>query len=199
MPEQDVISQAIDALSVGKAVIVPTDTVYGLGVSVQHAQGPQELYRLKGRASDKPVAWLVGSLEDLTRYGKDVPAWAQELAQKCWPGALTLVVKASGKVSPEFQSEQGTIGLRMPDNQTALDVIRQMGCPLATTSANPSGKPAARTFTQLDPSLVAHVGFTLVDDASKSGVSSTVVDCTHDAPVVLRQGGIEVPPLDSLA
>ena len=112
--------EAVAALKRGEAVIFPTETVYGLGVSVEAAAGPDVLYDLKERDRGKPISWLVGSADDLDRYGAHVPELARRLAGAYWPGPLTLVVRAADEVPEAFRSNAGTIGLRMPDNATAL-------------------------------------------------------------------------------
>ena len=99
-------------------------------------------------------------------------------------------MKASQAVPPAFRSAEGTIGLRMPDSETALALVRAAGGPVATTSANLSGGPAPRTFEELDPALVAAAAAAVRDDARKSVVASTVVDCTGEGPVVLREGAL---------
>lgn len=170
----------------------PTDTVYGLGVAVDFCANPSVLFRLKGRAENKPVAWLVDGVSCLEVYGKDVPAWAREAARAQWPGALTLVVRASKKVPCAYQSAAGTIGLRMPASEIACALIRAVGCPLATTSANLSGKPAPSNNDELDEQLLCHVDAAVrgVNCTGGCGVASTVVDCTSARPVVLRQGAV---------
>ena len=217
---------AVCALAVGNAVVFPTDTVFGLGVSVSAAPGPQLLYDLKRRDAGKPVAWLVEGPEALGVYGKDVPAYAQRLAEAFWPGALTLVVRASDAVSAAFQSAAGTIGLRMPASEAALGLIRAAGCPLAVTSANLSGASDTARVEDLDRALVARTaGLYLPDDAvaaasiapdlaeaapsasacyatsdqpvpsPASGTASTVLDCTGEAPRVLRAGTLTLEDL----
>ena len=182
--------EAVAALKRGEAVIFPTETVYGLGVSVEAAASPEALYDLKERDRGKPVSWLVGGVDDLDRYGAHVPDLARRLARAYWPGPLTLIVEASDAVPAAFRSAAGSIGLRMPDSQTALALVRAAGGPVATTSANLSGGPAPRTFEELDPALVAAAAAAVRDDARKSGVASTVVDCTGEGPVVLREGAL---------
>ena len=127
-------------------VIFPTETVYGLGVSVEAAASPEALYDLKERDRGKPVSWLVGGVDDLDRYGAHVPDLARRLARAYWPGPLTLIVEAGDAVPAAFRSAAGSIGLRMPDNDTALELIEAVGCPLATTSANISGLQAPGAF-----------------------------------------------------
>ncbi len=216
---------AVCALAAGNAVVFPTDTVFGLGVSVGAAAGPQLLYELKRRDAGKPVAWLVEGSEALDVYGRDVPAYARRLAETFWPGGLTLVVRASDAVPAAFQSPAGTIGLRMPASEAALGLIRAAGCPLAVTSANLSGAADTARAEDLDRALVARTaglylpgGVAAAGIASgcaeatpsasarfaagdrlvpppASGTASTVLDCTGEAPRVLRAGALTLDDL----
>lgn len=219
------LEEATRALAAGNAVVFPTDTVFGLGVSVGAAAGPQLLYELKRRDAGKPVAWLVEGPEALDVYGRDVPAYARRLAETFWPGGLTLVVRASDAVPAAFQSPAGTIGLRMPASEAALGLIRAAGCPLAVTSANLSGAPDTARAEDLDRALVARTaGLYLPDGVAAagtasgcveaapsasarlaasdqsalppaSGTASTVLDCTGEAPRVLRAGALTLDDL----
>ena len=219
------LEEATRALAVGNAVIFPTDTVFGLGVSVSAAPGPQLLYDLKHRDAGKPVAWLVEGPEALDVYGRGVPAYARRLAETFWPGGLTLVVRASDAVPAAFQSPAGTIGLRMPASEAALGLIRAAGCPLAVTSANLSGAADTARAEDLDRALVARTaglylpgGVAAAGIASgcaeatpsvsarfaagdrlvpppASGTASTVLDCTGEAPRVLRAGALTLDDL----
>ena len=119
--------EALEALKNGQPIVFPTDTLFGLGVSVLHAPSPDILYAIKHREKKKPIAWLVGGIEDLERYGKMVPDFAFALARTFWPGPLTIIVKASDEVPAAFCSEEGTIGLRMPANETARALIGELG------------------------------------------------------------------------
>ena len=188
----------IRALKAGGTAIFPTDTVMGVGVSVRDAATPDALFKLKGRPSDKPIAWLVDSADALEGYGRDVPDYTRLLADRFWPGALTLIVVASDAVPAAFSSAQGAIGLRMPGNSQALDLIEGVGCPLATTSANFTGEPAPYDAEGLDPDLARSVDAVLepcggldgFSAAASSGIASTVVDCTGEKPVIVREGSI---------
>lgn len=182
--------RAIAALREGEAVIVPTDTVYGVAVATRYAPAPDALYRLKGRSADKPIAWLVGGTEDLDNYGTEVPAYARRLARRYWPGPLTLVVAANDDVPEAYRSQAGTIGLRMPDDQLTREIIERLDSPIATTSANPSGQPAPQRFADIDAALRDQVPVALDDQREKSGTPSTVVDCTQGYPKVLREGAV---------
>lgn len=201
MPTPRSLDEAASALKRGEAVIFPTETVYGLGVSVEAVAGPDVLYSLKERDRGKPISWLVAGCDDLDRYGAHVPDLARKLARAYWPGALTLIVEASDAVPPAFRSAAGSIGLRMPDSATALALIEAVGCPLATTSANPSGEAAPGAIDALDPQLAARVNAVLADEADddKSGVASTVIDCTGDAPRIVREGAVTPAAIAALS
>lgn len=166
------MSQAFErvvvALRRGEAAVFPTDTVCGVGVAVGAAASPGELFRLKRRAADKPVAWLVADPADLDHFARDAPAFARAAARSFWPGGLTLIVNASEAVPPAFRSAAGTVGLRMPANPLTLALIRAVGAPLATTSANFSGAAAPATLGEADPAFLAQVAAVL-DEADEDG------------------------------
>ena len=187
-----IMEQAGEAARRGNPIVFATDTVPGLGVAVDFAADPQELYRIKGRPSDKPIAWLVGGVDDLLNYGEGVPDYAFDLAKRFWPGALTLVVRASAAVPPAYVSEAGTIALRMPDSKAALALIAATGCPFATTSANVSGEDTPARAEDVDGRITSQVAWILSDNAAPSGVASTVIDCTGAEPRILRQGGVQL-------
>lgn len=193
------VERAAAELKAGRAVVFPTDTVYGLGVAVECASCPDIIYDIKERDHRKPIAWLVGSVDDLDRYGKVVPESVKALARTFWPGALTIIVKAGDDVPLSFRSAEDTIGLRMPANDTALALIRRVGCPIATSSANLAGAPSPRSFDQIDPELRRRVRVILNDAMSKSGVASTVVDCSTGYAQVLREGAITIADIKALS
>lgn len=194
----DELAAVVAALVGGLPAVVPTDTLYGLAVSPFHAATPRILYDIKGRPSEKPVAWLVAHGNDLDRFGAEVPAYARRLATAFWPGALTVIVKASDAVPPAYRSRAGTIGLRMPDDALVRAIADKVGCPLAVTSANLSGQRDPKRFADLDPAVLSRVAAAIDDRQRKSGVGSTVVDCTGDAPRILREGGITRADIDAV-
>lgn len=191
-------TEAIAALSAGKAVVFPTDTVYGLGVAVGMAADPEMLYDIKERDHGKPVAWLVANPEALSLYGAAVPEFAHVLARTFWPGPLTLIVKAGSNVPAPFRAPNGTIALRMPANDLAQALIERLGVPLATTSANISGQKPPRTFGDVDPRVLDRVSVALCDATEKSGIASSVIDCTADHPTMVREGGVSVADIRAL-
>lgn len=187
------MEQAAEVLRAGGALIFPTDTVWGIGVAVEHAKGTWELSEAKGRAPEKPIAWLVGDKSALDAYGMDVPDYARRLADAFWPGPLTLVMWASREVPPAYIAAEGTIGLRMPDSKCALALARAAGSPLATTSANFAGKPARPSCEAPDLEFAESCGVPVLDARVKGGTggaASAVVDCSGCEPRLLRAGTI---------
>ena len=201
MVQENSFQETVDALRSGNPAVYPTETVYGLGVAVAFAENPSVLYDIKQREQRKPIAWLVSDASDLDHYGKHVPEFARVLARTFWPGPLTLIVSASDEVPSAFRSNEGTIGLRMPNNEKALELISAVGCPLATTSANISGLKAPKTFGNLSEDVCRQVSAVLKDDddVNKSGVASTVLDCTGDHPVMVREGAISISDIRTLS
>ncbi len=195
-PDPALVGRAAAALKNGEPVIFPTDTVYGIGVAVRFDTTPERIYELKGREARKPIAWLVGygaegdQTDALRRYGAEVPSYAYTLARKFWPGALTLIVRASAAVPPQFLGEERTIALRMPDNKIALILIESVGVPIATSSANISGEPPACMIGDLDESLLRNVSWVLDAGPSREGIASTVVSCLGEVPVIMREGSV---------
>lgn len=185
-------AKAVASLKEGLPIIFPTDTVYGIGVSVRHANSPQALYDVKHRDAGKPVAWLVGGPEALDEFGVNVPDDARELVQTYWPGALTVIVKASEAVPVAYRSQEGTIGLRMPASPVALSLIEAVGSPLATSSANLSGGLDPTSFDEIDAELLQAVPVVINEACPASGVASTVVDCSRGTIDVLRQGAVHI-------
>lgn len=195
----DAVERAVRVLKNGEAVAFPTDTVYGVGLAVRYAESPARLFELKRRDEGKPVAWLVSSSDDLSRFGKDVPPVAFELAREFWPGPLTLIVRAGDLVPRSFSSDAGTIGLRMPDSACARALARLCGSPLATTSANFSGMPSPRSFKDVDPAFSKQLECVISCEEPHSGLASTVLDCTVDPPRIVREGAVGRAQVDAAA
>lgn len=192
------VQEAAEHARTGEPLLFPTDTVFGLGAAVVHAKSPAALNRLKQREGDQPIAWLVADAADLARYGADVPAYAHDLAQEFWPGALTLIVCASDAVPSAFRASDGTVALRMPDHPTTLALIEATKSPLATTSANLTGEAAPRAADQLSEFFRARVPL-LDGEGAASGQASTIVDCTGSCPRVIREGDVSAHAIEAIS
>ncbi|MCL2807343.1 MAG: L-threonylcarbamoyladenylate synthase [Coriobacteriia bacterium] len=191
-PEPKLIGQAVHMLAQGEAVVVPTDTVYGIAQLVTPEASPELLKRVKERPEEKNIPLLIASVKDLERYGSELPSYAFEMAAKHWPGALTLVVRASEEIPKSFTAEDGSVALRVPAHAIALALLEAAKTPLACSSANLSGKAPARTFDELDPLVALRVALVVDGGSLTGGIASTVVSCLGEKPVVLRPGPIVI-------
>jgi tRNA threonylcarbamoyl adenosine modification protein (Sua5/YciO/YrdC/YwlC family) len=189
-PSAEAINLAASVLRDGGIVVFPTETVYGIGAAATSCIGPQEIVDIKMRSASKSLPWLVETEDALGIYGVEVPEYAHRLATAFWPGAITLVVKASERVGKDFRDSRGTVALRCPDNEVVQELIRASGGPIITTSANTSGNPSAASFDDLEPRIVAAADLTLDGGETLHGVHSTIVDCTGPQAVVVRDGAI---------
>ena len=182
------LSRALEFLNKGEIIAFPTDTVYGIGVLLGSSAGIQKLYHSKARSPLKAIAVLIGGMDQLPQVVNTLPTAARKLAERYWPGALTLVLPKQDNL-PENISPYPTIGVRMPDHPIILDLLKITG-PLATTSANLSGGKDPVTAREVLEQLGEKIGFLFDGGKTAGGIPSTVVDCTQSPPVILRQGAI---------
>ena len=187
------MEKALELLRKGELVAFPTDTVYGLGGMVFSPAAIDRMYAVKGRDLTKAIPVLVGGMAGLGRVTSSMGEMARRFAAHFWPGPLTLVV-ARHPALPENLSPYPTVGVRMPDHPAALHLLRSAG-PLAVSSANLSNQPSASTAKAVLAQLGGEVPLILDGGDSPGGVSSTVVDCTGDEPLILRPGPIALDQL----
>ena len=181
-PEEAGIKQAAGVIAGGGLVIIPTETVYGIAANALDKKALDRLYEIKKRPKDKPFAMLIAEREKAGEFSRDIPPAAYKLMHKFWPGPLTILLKAK---------EEGKVGLRMPDNQIALEIILKAGVPIACPSANISDNPAPKDFTQAIKDLGGLVDLAIDAGAAKLGVESTIIDLTVEPLKILRSGAIK--------
>ena len=181
---------AIEVLRAGGLVAMPTDTVYGIGVALDAEDGLPRLFAAKDRPLDRAIVLLVADLEQAASVGV-LSAAARLLAERFWPGGLTLVLpQAQGARLPAvLTAGTSTIGVRLPDHESPRALARALG-PLPVTSANLSGRPDARDAAQVVAQLGARIDLVLDGGPARGGVPSTVVDCSGELPRILRSGAI---------
>ena len=182
------LPHAADILSHGGLVAFPTDTVYGLAALPFRAEYIERLYIAKGRNSERAIAILLGDIAQLPQVTPNMGEMALKLANRFWPGPLTLIVQRLPEL-PGVLSPNLTIGLRIPNHPTALALLKLVG-PLAVTSANLSGQANACTAQEVAAQLDGRIHLILDGGVTPGGVPSTVVDCTNLEPRILRQGPI---------
>lgn len=179
---------AASTVRAGQLVVLPTDTVYGVGCDAFSSTAVRALLSAKGRGRDMPVPVLVGSWSTVDGLVLGVPARARALIEAFWPGGLSLVLPHAPSLSWDLGDTRGTVMLRMPLHPVALELLRDVG-PMAVSSANRSGLPPATTADAAREQLADRVGVFL-DGGPSSESASTIVDLTADEPVVLRAGAV---------
>jgi L-threonylcarbamoyladenylate synthase len=185
------IASAVGALKGGKLVVMPTDTVYGIGADAFDSAAVTALLAAKGRGRDMPVGVLVGSWHTIEGLVYTMPAGARELIRAFWPGALSLVVEQAPSVQWDLGDARGTVMLRMPLHPVAIELLREVG-PMAVSSANVSGRPAAVNADAARDQLGDLVDVYLDSGPSEQQAASTIVDLTGATPRILRAGPVSV-------
>ncbi len=205
---RDMIQQAVAALSSGKIIAFPTETVYGLACSALVPEAVERLVEIKGRDPDKPFTFAIRSLDAALDYVPDMSPLARRLARRCWPGPMTLVLDCChrdsviNRLSPmvrELTTPKGRVGLRVPANEKVLQLMQLCAGPILLTSANVSGQAEARSGREAMEMLGQQIDLVLDDGPSKIGQPSTVLYVSHDSWQVLREGVVDQTALEQLA
>ncbi len=187
-PPEKALAAFVETATAGGLLVFPTDTVYGLGARADREESVRRVYEAKGRPAELALPILVGSVEGARRVGAEWSPAAQELAQAFWPGPLTIVVPAREGLSPLVTAGGATVGLRMPDYPPLLQWLAACDFPLAVTSANRSGRPAAGRVKELPARLREAVELILDGGPCPGGTPSSIVDVTSSPPQILRAG-----------
>ncbi|HTW00049.1 MAG TPA: L-threonylcarbamoyladenylate synthase [Streptosporangiaceae bacterium] len=192
------IAAAALALRNGELVVLPTDTVYGFGADAFYPAAVTRLLASKGRGRDMPPPVLVGTVRAATALIEDLGPYGKDLIDEFWPGGLTIVCRANRSLNWDLGDTRGTVAIRMPLHPVALDLLKETG-PLAVSSANRTGLPAATTAAFAQEQLGDDVSVYLDGGPCDTDVSSTIVDLTGEVPRLLRAGAVSVGKLREVA
>ena len=192
------IEAAVTAARAGELIVLPTDTVYGIGADAFIPAAVTTMLAAKGRGRNMPPPVLVGTARAAAALVDDLGAFGQDLIDEFWPGALTLVFRASPTLLWDLGDTKGTVALRMPLHSVALDVLKQTG-PLAVSSANRHGHPSAINADEAEQQLGEAVSIYLDGGPCTDNVPSTILDLTGTIPKVLRSGAISVDRLRAVS
>jgi L-threonylcarbamoyladenylate synthase len=195
-PEQRTVGldAAAAAIARGELVLVPTDTVYGVAADAFSPTAVAGLLTAKNRGRAMPVPVLVGEASTLAGLTMSVPRVAKRLAEAFWPGGLTLVIEHAPSLAWDLGDAEGTVAVRLPDDDVVRALLRRTG-PLAVSSANRSGRPAATSAEEATAQLGEHAAVVLDGGPRAGSAPSTIVDCTGPVPRVLRVGAVSVERL----
>ncbi|MCC3764983.1 threonylcarbamoyl-AMP synthase [Glycomyces sp. TRM65418] len=181
------LKSAARAVTGGRLVVIPTDTVYGIGCDAFNHAAVQALLAAKGRGRDMAPPVLIGSKRALDGIASDLPASAKELVEAFWPGPLTVVVPYTPSLTWDLGDTDGTVAVRMPLHPLALELLKETG-PMAVSSANKHGQPPAETAADAKAQLGSDVSVYLEAGPSEDNLPSTIVDCVAHPPQILREG-----------
>ncbi len=207
MQDQAPVSASVDAeeiksastlLKAGQLVGFPTETVYGLGCDAGNADALARLYRVKGRPGDHPVIVHLASVDQLADWASTVPDEALALAEKFWPGPMTLILRKSDKVLPAVSGGQDTVGLRIPSHPIALALLKEFNSGIAAPSANKHGKISPTTAEHVKTELGDLVAKVLDGGQCSVGIESTIIDLSSQTPRILRPGMITMEEIESV-
>ena len=196
MTSAEQIAKAVTLLRAGGVVAFPTETVYGLGADAANDQALRRIFSIKGRPADHPLIVHLAASAQIQDWARDIPAEAYSLAERFWPGPLTLILRRRAWVSALATGGQETIGLRVPAHPVALELLRAFGGGIAAPSANRFGRISPTTAEHVRQELGNGPDLILEGGACSVGIESTIVALTDDAPLVLRPGGISPAALE---
>lgn len=196
LSEPDALARVIDLLQQGEVVAIPTDTVYGVAADGYSESAVEKLFVAKDRPSGKAIMLLLGDYEDMRKVSSQISPTAERLAQRFWPGGLTLVIRGGEMLPPNLRAETDTIGVRLPNSNVVREIVRRLGRPIAATSANLSGGANPQTVQDVLRDLDGRIALALDGGATPGSVPSTVLDCTVEPPRVLRAGAISVEEIE---
>jgi L-threonylcarbamoyladenylate synthase len=184
------LAEAVAVLKGGGLVAYPSDTVYGLGAAARNERAVARAFAVKGRLSEKPLPLLLADVGDMTPLCAEVPATAKLLAERFWPGPLTLVLRRSPAFHSAALGGGENVAVRVPDHPFLRELIRALGEPITGTSANRSGRPSCRTAQEVQRDLGDAVDLIIDGGPSRVGRESTVIGITTDGLKMLREGAI---------
>ena len=185
-PQPRLIAKVVETLKNGGVVAYPTDTTYGIGCSIFSKKGIERIYQIKQRERKKPFSFICTDLSEIARYAK-VSNYAFKLLKRLLPGPYTFVLEANSVVPDLLLTKQRTVGIRIPDNKICLAIVKELGHPIVTTSANLSGEDPIGNPWQVESDMGKLLDI-VVDGGDLSADVSSVVSIIGDVPEVLRKG-----------
>jgi L-threonylcarbamoyladenylate synthase len=189
-PDESVIAEASSILGAGGVVAYPTETFYGLGADGHIKDAIKKIFVIKGRSFRNPISVIIGNATDVRGLVEEIPECALHLMEQFWPGALTIIFKASPDVSPLLTAGTGKIGIRLSSHPVAAALANRLGHPITATSANLSGKPECTSADEVIRGIGDQLDAVMDGGQTPGGLGSTIVDVTTDPPVILREGSI---------
>jgi L-threonylcarbamoyladenylate synthase len=187
---RDDMTRPAEMIKSGGLCAVPTETVYGLAANGLDSGAVQRIYDVKGRPETKPISLLVSGMADVEKFCEDIPDTAYTMAEKFWPGPLTMILRRRPSVPDIVTAGWETVGVRCPDHPMTLEIIKEAGVPLAAPSANISGCPSPKDLESVLEYFDGEIECAVDGGKCTVGIESTIVDMTVTPPRILRLGGL---------
>lgn len=188
--DYNIIKEAAEIINNGGIVVFPTETVYGIGADALNDEAVDKIFKAKGRPQDNPLIVHIAEFDELYTLAKVVPTSAKILADKFWPGPLTMILYKNNILSDKITANLNTAAIRLPVNKIALALIKESKKPIAAPSANLSGKPSPTDASHVIEDLMGKVDMIIDGGSTDIGLESTVIDMTSEIPMILRPGGV---------
>lgn len=195
-PQPKLLREAVAVLEGGGLVAFPTETFYGLGAKALDAGAVSRIFSVKGRPESKPLLILVDSVKMVEPLVQEMSAVARDLMSKYWPGPLTLVFKAIASLPRSLTAGTGTVGIRIPRQPVAFELVHAAGFPVTAPSANPSGEAPPTTAQEVRRAFNGEIELILDGGPTTGGLPSTIVDVTVTPPRLVRKGALDLPELE---
>jgi len=192
------LQRAVELLRAGGIGAFPTDTVYGLGARIDSETAIKKIFKAKGRSHGQPLPILIADAEQLRQIAAQIPPLAWKLAERFWPGGLTIVVPKAPQISDLISAGGSTVAVRLPKHPVPVALIRGLGMPIIGTSANLSGQPSPVTAEDVITQLGEKLDFVIDGGCCPGGKESTIIDLTQQPPRILREGAIPRKEIEKL-
>jgi L-threonylcarbamoyladenylate synthase len=190
-PDPEALRTAVEALAAGEVVAFPTDTLYGLAVDPRRSDAARRLFAVKRRPAGQAVPLIAADSDQVTLIAREVTPLARRLADRWWPGPMSIVLDASPELDRHLLTESGTVAVRVPAHRLARRLAADFQHPVTATSANRSGQPPPADAAAVDAGLGPELAVLVDGGPARGGAPSTIVDARGDVPVLVREGAVE--------
>ena len=190
--DEEELKKCIETINKGGLVIFPTETVYGIGANAYNEEAVRKIYEVKMRPDEKPLSIMVSSIDEISKYAIISNEIEEKIIKKYMPGPITIVLKKKPGVFDYISSGKDTIGIRIPDNEIILKILKEAKLPIVAPSANISGKPSGIILNEILKDFDGKVDICIDGGKAKLSEPSTIVKVVDNKPVILRQGRIKI-------
>ena len=188
---KNLIKKSVNILKNDGIIAVPTDTLYALAASIESPKGIEKIFEIKGRSYNSPISLLINSSEQLKKYTQEIPEETWNLINQFWPGPLTIILKSSPSVPNILLAHTGKVGLRIPNNLVARNIVQKLGSAITGTSVNISGQADMISQIDIKNTFGNKIDLIIENNIKKTNIASTILDLTVKPAIIIREGFIQ--------